>query len=362
MAHFWRVTFPLSMPGVIAGSILVFIPSAGEFVIPNLLGGARTVMVGNLIQQQFLQARDWAFGSALAVMLAVLLVGAIMFYVRRVGAEKLRGCRAMGRVKGGPVYRGLARSQTGSCSCSPASCTCSFYAPSWSWCSSRSTRPEHPGLDRLLDAVVRGASQGPVGPRRLPHLDDSRRDGHRHRHRHRHAHGAGARERFRGKTFADSTIYAATVMPEIVVGVSLLVFFVASAVELGITTIIIAHVAFTISFVTIVVRRPPLGDGPLRRGGGPGPRRNPVQTFLRVTLPLILPGVMAGALLAFTLSFDDFVITFFVSGVGSSTLPLKIYSMINSASPVINALDGGAGLDHDPDPGRQPHLVEKENA
>ncbi|HEU4493130.1 MAG TPA: ABC transporter permease [Rubrobacteraceae bacterium] len=86
---FWRVTFPLSMPGVIAGSILVFIPSAGEFVIPDLLGGARTVMVGNLIQQQFLAARDWAFGSALAMMLAALLVGAIMFYVRKVGAEKL---------------------------------------------------------------------------------------------------------------------------------------------------------------------------------------------------------------------------------------------------------------------------------
>ena len=88
---FWRVTFPLSMPGVIAGSILVFIPSAGEFVIPNLLGGSRTVLVGNLIQAQFSTARDWAFGSALAMMLAVLLVGAIMFYVRKVGAEKLEG-------------------------------------------------------------------------------------------------------------------------------------------------------------------------------------------------------------------------------------------------------------------------------
>jgi spermidine/putrescine transport system permease protein len=88
---FWRVTFPLSMPGVIAGSILVFIPSAGEFVIPNLLGGARTVLVGNLIQQQFLLARDWAFGSALAMMLAALLVGAIMFYVRKVGTENLEG-------------------------------------------------------------------------------------------------------------------------------------------------------------------------------------------------------------------------------------------------------------------------------
>ncbi len=88
---FWRVTFPLSMPGVIAGSILVFIPSAGEFVIPNLLGGSQTVLLGNLIQQQFLNARDWAFGSALAVMLAVLLLGAIMFYVRRIGTEKLGG-------------------------------------------------------------------------------------------------------------------------------------------------------------------------------------------------------------------------------------------------------------------------------
>ena len=86
---FWRVTFPLSMPGVIAGSILVFIPSAGEFVIPNLLGGSRTVMMGNLVQQQFLQARDWAFGSALAMILAALLLAAILFYVRWVGTEKL---------------------------------------------------------------------------------------------------------------------------------------------------------------------------------------------------------------------------------------------------------------------------------
>jgi spermidine/putrescine transport system permease protein len=86
---FWRVTFPLSMPGVIAGSILVFIPSAGEFVIPDLLGGSQTTMTGNLIQTQFGQARDWAFGSALSVMLAALLLGAIMFYVRKVGTEKL---------------------------------------------------------------------------------------------------------------------------------------------------------------------------------------------------------------------------------------------------------------------------------
>jgi spermidine/putrescine transport system permease protein len=148
-----------------------------------------------------------------------------------------------------------------------------------------------------------------------------------------------ARYRFRGKYVADSVIYANTVMPEIVVGVSLLVFFVAVGFQLGITTIIIAHVAFNISFVTIVVRARLAGMDRSVEEAAQDLGASPVQTFLRVTLPLILPGVMAGALLAFTLSFDDFVITFFVAGVGSSTLPLKIYSMIKfGVSPVINAL------------------------
>jgi spermidine/putrescine transport system permease protein len=147
------------------------------------------------------------------------------------------------------------------------------------------------------------------------------------------------RHRFRGRSVADSTIYAATVMPEIVVGVSLLAFFVSVQFGLGLITIVVAHVAFTISFVTIVVRARLSGMDRSLEEAAQDLGANPVTTFLRVTLPLILPGVMAGALLAFTLSFDDFVITFFVAGVGSSTLPLKIYSMIKfGLSPVINAL------------------------
>jgi spermidine/putrescine transport system permease protein len=148
-----------------------------------------------------------------------------------------------------------------------------------------------------------------------------------------------SRHRFRGQTVADSAIYTATVMPEIVVGVSLLVFFVAVGFQLGITTIVIAHVAFTISFVTIVVRARLAGMDRSVEEAAQDLGASPLQTFLRVTLPLILPGVVAGGLLAFTLSFDDFVITYFVSGVGSSTLPIKIYSMIKfGVSPVINAL------------------------
>ncbi|MCL6439345.1 MAG: ABC transporter permease [Rubrobacteraceae bacterium] len=148
-----------------------------------------------------------------------------------------------------------------------------------------------------------------------------------------------ARYRFRGKSVADSTIYAATVMPEIVVGVSLLAFFVSVGFHLGLTTIIIAHVAFSISFVTIVVRARLAGMDRSLEEAAMDLGATPRTTFLRVTLPQIMPGVLAGALLAFSLSFEDFVITFFVAGVGSSTLPLLIYSMIKrGVSPVINAL------------------------
>jgi spermidine/putrescine transport system permease protein len=82
---FVRVLLPLTMPGVVAGSILVFIPSLGAFVTPDLLGGAKTVMIGNLIQSQFLTARDWPFGSAFSMLLMVAVLGATLIYFRRGG-------------------------------------------------------------------------------------------------------------------------------------------------------------------------------------------------------------------------------------------------------------------------------------
>ena len=110
------------------------------------------------------------------------------------------------------------------------------------------------------------------------------------------------RYRFRGKTFADSTIYAATVMPEIVVGVSLLVFFVAASLQLGITTIIIAHVAFTISFVTIVVRARLSGMDQSIEEAAQDLYASPMQTFWKVTFPILLPAIFSGLLLAFALA------------------------------------------------------------
>ncbi|MEY3329856.1 MAG: hypothetical protein RLZZ115_2739 [Cyanobacteriota bacterium] len=86
---FFGIILPLTLPGIIAGSILVFIPALGAFITPDILGGAKTVMVGNLIQNQFLQARDWPFGSALSMGLMVLVLIPVMIYFRSSNTDTL---------------------------------------------------------------------------------------------------------------------------------------------------------------------------------------------------------------------------------------------------------------------------------
>jgi spermidine/putrescine transport system permease protein len=148
-----------------------------------------------------------------------------------------------------------------------------------------------------------------------------------------------ARHRFRGRTTMESLLYVPLVTPEIVVGISLLALFAATGVALGVGTIIIAHVAFSISFVTVVVRARLAGMDASLEEAAMILGADEITTFFRVTLPAILPGVIAGALLAFTLSFDDYVITSLVAGSGSSTLPVVIYGMVRrTVEPSVNAV------------------------
>lgn len=85
---FWRVIFPLALPGVVAGAMLVFIPSLGAFVTPTLLGGGKSLMIGNIINNQFLMARDWAFGSALSAVMMLLMLLATLIYFRVANAQQ----------------------------------------------------------------------------------------------------------------------------------------------------------------------------------------------------------------------------------------------------------------------------------
>lgn len=126
--------------------------------------------------------------------------------------------------------------------------------------------------------------------------------------------------------------------PELLVGVSLLLFFLMINFSLGLTSITLAHTAFCISFVAISVktRMHGMDDSIIDAARDLG--ATPFKAFYRILIPTILPGIIAGGLMAFTLSIDDFVITFFTAGVGSSTLPLAIYSMLKmGVTPEINA-------------------------
>lgn len=144
---------------------------------------------------------------------------------------------------------------------------------------------------------------------------------------------------FWGKLGFDALLYLPIIIPDIAMAVMLLLFFVMVSFKLSLITIIISHIAFNISFVAIVVRARLVGFDRSLEEAAQDLGANELQTFWHVTLPLLMPAILGGALLAFTLSLDDFVITFFTAGVGATTLPLRIYSMVKlGITPEINAI------------------------
>ncbi len=121
--------------------------------------------------------------------------------------------------------------------------------------------------------------------------------------------------------------------------IMLLAFFVLVGMQLGLTTIIIAHVAFNISFVAVIVRARMASIDPDLAEAARDLYANEWKEFWKVTFPQLIPGILAGALFAFMLSFDDYVITFFTSGPGSTTLPIRIYGMVRRGiTPETNAV------------------------
>ncbi len=161
------------------------------------------------------------------------------------------------------------------------------------------------------------------------------------------------RYEFRGKRTTEGAIYTPIVTPEIVMGIGILVFFSAaftwinstlnltgnSRFSMGMLTIIVAHIAFCMPFVILTVRARLVGFDPAYEEAAKDLGANEWTTFRKVTLPIIFPGVLAGAMLAFTLSLDDFIITFFTSGPGSTTLPIYVYGLLRrTVTPEVNAL------------------------
>jgi spermidine/putrescine transport system permease protein len=158
---------------------------------------------------------------------------------------------------------------------------------------------------------------------------------------------------FRLKFFSEVSLYIPIVIPEIVMGISLLVLFNAiftainnalaltgdARLGLGIGTVIVSHIAFSVPFVVLTVRARLHSFDKSVEEAAMDLGANEWTTFRRVTLPLIMPGVLSGAMLAFTLSLDDFIITFFTNGPGSTTLPIYVYGLLRrTVTPEVNAL------------------------
>jgi spermidine/putrescine transport system permease protein len=153
-----------------------------------------------------------------------------------------------------------------------------------------------------------------------------------------------SRYRFPGKRVFSSLMYIPVVIPDIVMAVAMLMFYALARewlglFELGMTTMVISHVTFQIPFVAIVVRSRLVGVDPAIEEAAHDLGATSWQAFRHVILPQILPAVVAGAMLAFTLSLDDFVVSFFTTGPGATTLPILIYSSVKRGiTPDINAL------------------------
>lgn len=158
---------------------------------------------------------------------------------------------------------------------------------------------------------------------------------------------------FFGKNASETALYFPIVTPEIVMGIGILVLFSAvfgwintmlalapgQRLTMGLGTVIVSHIAFSIPFVTLVVRARLHGFDNRMEEAAMDLGANEFTTFRKVTLPLIAPGVLAGAMLAFTLSLDDFIITFFTTGPGATTLPIYVYGLLRRVvTPEVNAL------------------------
>ena len=147
------------------------------------------------------------------------------------------------------------------------------------------------------------------------------------------------RYRFFGRVVLEGLLYLPIIIPEIVMGVGLLLFFVLTQTPLSVWTILIAHVAFCVPFVYVIVRARLATYDRTLEAAAQDLGANEWETFRRITLPLLMPGILGGALMAFTLSIDDFVITFFVTGPRSTTLPVLLYSKVRlGITPELNAI------------------------
>lgn len=414
---FWRVILPMTLPGVVAGIILVFVPAVGAFVTPDLLGGVQGLMIGNLINLSFTR-RNMPRGAATSIVLMGIVAIGLVVYILVTRRSSSRSTRqsdqsqnpflrswnmmieTLGRIQRAPfeliedttsavirrlpitdgmrVVRDRAVEIIGRLIglIAPIINYLFLWLPIailvlFSFNNSRSTGVWRGAsmrwYEKILDSVARNKDDfstelmietlqnslivsitatiiaAILGTMVAMSL---------------------VRGRYPGKSILTGLLFLPVAIPEIAQAFSLYIFFnlafdwIADSVLItdaingfnnlfgtslqpgfGYTTIILSHVAFNISFVAIVVQARLVDMNPRFEEAARDLGANEWRTFWRVTFPLLLPAIVAGALLAFTLSLDDFVVTFMTTGIGTTTLTVYVYGLLKqTVTPEINAV------------------------
>ena len=336
LTAFVTITVPLALPGILAGSLLVLIPAIGEFVIPDLLGGSDTLMIGRTMWNDFFANRDWPTASAAAVVLVALLFVPIWFAERRASPRDGAIVRAGTLLRPAVLAAGFAFLYGPIALLVLYSFNASRLVTVWAGFSTRwysallaDAQMIESAWISLVVALSSAAIATCVGGLAAFVLV-----------RHRRA---------PGRSLFSLALHAPLVMPEVILGLSLLLVFVAAGIDRGLVTIILAHAAFTTCFVTVIVRAQLGGIDPALEEAARDLGATPFAAFRDAVLPLLVPALASGFLLAFTLSLDDLVIASFTSGPGATTLPMRIYSQVRlGVTPEINALStlvlGAVGL------------------
>ena len=326
---FFRVTLPLSMPGVIVAAVIQFIPTVGDYITPMMVGGPRGIMFGQIIAAQFGAAYNWPLGAALTIMmmLTITLIVLAFIWLAQLGTVRRREMESVvvqsepsagGRRRIGPlhVYMGFY--------------LVFLYIPSlmlpvFSFNDSIQMVlplkeftlkwyqgiPNTPGLMEALGNSLKVAISVSIVTTTLATL------------------GAKALTRYRlpGQGAALGFIMLPMVMPGIILAVGILVLLLAVGIPLSLWTIGIAHVVATLPFSTLVIRARMEGLAKNLEESAQDLGENGWMTFWRVTFPLILPGVGASLLLSFTTSFDEFLFALFLGG-NQVTLPVFMWTQV----------------------------------
>ena len=330
---FWKVVVPLSMPGVLAGCLLIFIPVIGEFVIPDLLGPSDRAMIGKTLWTEFFNNQDWTLSAAIAVGMLILLAAPILMLQRlqardaamQAAGAGMGGDRRFSAVNKAAVIGGLVFTYVPlilvvlfSFNESRLVTVWGGFSLKWYGVLFANTQLLNSAWLSVELAVLSATAACLLG---VP--------------------AAFATVRFgawRGKTLFGFLLLAPVIVPSMIIGLSLLLLFVAFGLPRGFFTLFLAHTTFCMSYVAITVQARLVGFDQTLEQAGPDLYARPGTIFRRITLPLILPSILSAWALSFVLSFDDLVISSLTTGPGATTLPMRLYSQVRlGVTPEINA-------------------------